>query len=68
MNGFIITQTLYAIRWQLSTPILAIVPIVYKRLLRKESLSKKDIWYAAIIANVIGALIFIWLDKWIFRK
>lgn len=50
---------LYLIRWQLSTPILAIV---------LKLLSNMSTLYATIIANFIGGLIFFWVDKLIFRK
>jgi hypothetical protein len=48
---------LYLIRWQLSTPILAVVPII---------LHLNDFWTAAFIANIIGGLIFFWVDNFIF--
>ncbi|MBW2036109.1 MAG: hypothetical protein JRI41_01330 [Deltaproteobacteria bacterium] len=48
---------LYLLRWQLSTPILAIVLIW---------LSTLNKWVATIIANLIGGLIFFWVDKFIF--
>ena len=51
--------SLYLLRWQLSTPILAIVLKV---------LSKMDTLTATIIANFIGGLIFFWVDKIIFKK
>ena len=51
--------TLYLIRWQLSTPILAIV---------LKLLSNMSTLTATIIANLIGGLIFFWVDKIIFRK
>lgn len=50
---------LYLIRWQLSTPILAIV---------LKLLSNMNTLTATIIANLIGGLIFFWVDKFIFRK
>lgn len=50
---------LYLIRWQLSTPILAIV---------LKLLSNMNEWTATIIANLIGGLIFFWIDKVIFKK
>lgn len=50
---------IYLIRWQLSTPILA---IVLKLLSNMSTLS------ATIIANFIGGLIFFWVDKLIFKK
>lgn len=51
--------SLYLIRWQLSTPILAIV------LLWLNSCNK---WIATIIANLIGGLIFFWVDRFIFTS
>jgi len=45
---------LYAIRWQLSTPILWAVT------------SRLNGWRGAAVANLIGALIFFWVDRWIF--
>ena len=50
---------LYLIRWQLSTPILAIV---------LKLLSNMNEWGATVIANLIGGLIFFWVDKIIFKK
>lgn len=49
---------LYLIRWQLSTPILAIVLIL---------LSNMNTVMATVIANLAGGLIFFWVDKYIFR-
>ena len=50
---------LYLVRWQLSTPILAFVLIIL------VSLNK---WVATIIANLIGGLIFFWVDRFIFTS
>ena len=50
---------LYLIRWQLSTPILAVCVIW---------LASLGTTWATIIANFIGGLIFFWVDKWIFNK
>ena len=49
---------LYLIRWQLSTPILALV----LHLLNYNEIVE------TIIANLIGGLIFFWVDKVIFNK
>lgn len=49
----------YLIRWQLSTPILAICLIWLSSL--------GEIW-STIIANLIGGLIFFWVDKVIFKE
>lgn len=50
---------LYLLRWQLSTPILAIV---------LKLLANMNTLYATIIANLIGGLIFFWVDKFIFKR
>jgi DNA-directed RNA polymerase subunit RPC12/RpoP len=50
---------LYLCRWQLSTPILAIVLVWLATLNR---------WTATVIANLIGGLIFFWVDRFIFRS
>ena len=50
---------LYLCRWQLSTPVLAVV-LVWLSTLNK--------WTAVIIANLIGGLIFFWVDSFIFRS
>lgn len=50
---------LYLIRWQLSTPILAIALIW---------LNPFGQWPATIVANLIGGLIFFWIDKFIFTS
>ena len=50
---------LYLGRWQLSTPILAIVLI---------AMSDFSPTTATIVANFIGGLIFFWIDKFIFRN
>ena len=49
------------LRWQLSTPILALVPIIIN-----EIYGVVDFWTAAFISNFIGSLIFYWVDKKIF--
>lgn len=49
---------LYLVRWQLSTPILAAVLFV---------LSWTDTIVATIVANLIGGLVFFWIDRFIFR-
>ena len=54
---------LYMLRWQLSTPILALVPIAIEKMCGNVSF-----WTAAFISNLIGSLIFYWIDRKIFRK
>jgi hypothetical protein len=50
---------LYLVRWQLSTPILA--GVLYL-------LSTTGELFATVIANLIGGLIFFWVDKFIFTS
>jgi len=50
---------LYLFRWQLSTPILAGVLLV---------LASTNKVVATIVANLIGGLIFFWVDKFIFTS
>lgn len=50
---------IYLLRWQLSTPILALV---------LWCLRDVGTLWATIIANVIGGLIFFWVDRMIFKK
>jgi hypothetical protein len=50
---------LYLLRWQASTPILAGVGIV---------LAGMGQIAAAIVANLIGGLIFFWVDRFIFTS
>jgi hypothetical protein len=48
----------YLFRWQLSTPILAVVLLW---------LNDWNVTVATIIANLIGGLIFFWIDRYIFK-
>lgn len=57
---------LYLIRWQLSTPILA--PIVAWVKHSPSVFGTLEDWYAAAIANLIGGLIFFWVDQFIFKS
>ena len=50
---------LYLLRWQASTPLLAVVGII---------LASMGQWVAAIVANLIGGLIFFWVDQFIFTS
>ena len=50
---------IYLLRWQLSTPILAVCVTILSPL--------GNIW-ATIIANFAGGLIFFWIDRIIFSK
>ena len=48
----------YLFRWQLSTPILSVV---------LWAMADQGEWVATIIANLIGGLIFFWIDRFIFK-
>lgn len=58
MKDFIKKYLLYIVRWQLSTPVLAVVLIV---------MATTNKWVATIVANFIGALLFFWIDRLIFK-
>ena len=49
---------LYLLRWQLSTPILALC----------LNLLSFNVLLNTIIANLIGGIIFYWIDKFIFKE
>ena len=51
---------LYAIRWQLSTPLLAV--IVYYTVVDLGALK------ATILANFVGSCVFFWVDRYLFTK
>ena len=57
-NNFILQYLLYLVRWQLSTPVLAGVFLLY---------GVGTAWVPSIVANLIGGLIFFWVDKFIFK-
>lgn len=50
---------LYLLRWQLSTPILAVA---------LKILGFMGAWTATIVANLIGGLVFFWVDNFIFTS
>lgn len=57
MKSFLNRYGLYLLRWQLSTPILAICLVYFNPL--------GSLW-ATVLANLIGGLLFFWVDKFIF--
>jgi hypothetical protein len=57
---------LYLIRWQLSTPILA--PIVAWFTHSGSIFGSKESWIGSAVANLIGGVIFFWIDKFIFTS
>ena len=50
---------LYLLRWQLSIPLLALCLMF---------LNGFGTVISSIIANLIGGLIFFWIDMWIFKR
>ena len=57
---------LYLIRWQLSTPILAPVVAFFKH--SPSIFGTKEDWIGSAVANLIGGLIFFWVDMFIFTS
>jgi len=53
----------YLFRWQLSTPILGWV-VAYMA----TNMAVKDTMVSAAVANLIGGLIFFWVDQYIFTS
>lgn len=62
-ESLIVKLILYMIRWQLSTPILAIVTSLVNN---GDTLTVKSI-IGSSLANLIGSLIFFWVDRKIFK-
>ena len=60
MKKLLLNYLLYLIRWQLSTPILSLVLLIFK-------VGGSPI-IPTIVANLIGGLIFFWVDRWIFNR
>ena len=58
MKSNIVKFILYLIRWQLSTPIVALC----------MHFLNFDVVIKTIIANLIGGIIFFWVDKFIFKE
>lgn len=54
---------LYMLRWQMSTPILALIPMAFG-----YYFGITDFWVVAVAANFIGSTIFYWVDKRIFKN
>lgn len=50
---------LYLLRWQLSTPILALILLV---------MADFNTFTATVVANLVGGAIFFWVDKSIFKR
>lgn len=56
----------YLIRWQLSTPILAPIIAYFKH--SPSLFGTKEDWIGSAVANLIGGLIFFWVDRFIFTS
>ena len=57
---------MYLVRWQLSTPILAPVVAYFKN--SPSIFGTKEDWIGSTVANLIGGLIFFWVDRFIFTS
>jgi len=51
--------SMYIMRWQCSTPIFIVIGIL---------LSQLPYWLIIVLSNIIGALIFFPIDRYIMRK
>jgi len=56
----------YLLRWQLSTPILAPIVAMFKH--SSSVFGTRQDWIGASVANLIGGLIFFWVDRFIFTS
>ena len=56
----------YLLRWQLSTPILA--PIIALAKHSPSVFGTKEDWIGSAVANLVGGLIFFWIDRCIFSS
>ena len=59
MKSLLYKYPLYLLRWQMSTPILALCVAYFAQL--------GTVW-ATVLANLIGGLLFFWVDRLIFKK
>ena len=66
MKDFLLKYLFYLVRWQMSTPILAPVVAYFKH--SPSIFGTKEDWIGSAVANIIGGLIFFWVDKWIFKN
>jgi hypothetical protein len=66
---FISQLLLYMLRWQCSTPTLAIFSAGTVSFLTSKPLEWPTIyeWAGAFVANIVGSLIFFWVDRIIFK-
>jgi len=58
-NALLKQYIIYLVRWQLSTPVLWAVLYL---------MAGYPMWESAIISNLVGGLIFFWVDRKIFMK
>lgn len=59
MKSLVKKYALYLIRWQLSTPLLALCVVAF---------AAWGTTWSTVLANLIGGLIFFWIDRWIFNR
>jgi hypothetical protein len=56
----------YLVRWQLSTPILAPIVAAFKH--SASLFGTAQDWIGASVANLVGGLIFFWVNSFIFSS
>jgi len=56
---------LYLLRWQLSTPLLAPIVAIFQG---GSIWGTPESWIGSSVANLVGGLIFFWVDKFIFTS
>jgi len=66
INPIVTKYLLYLLRWQLSTPILAPVVAFFKH--SPSIFGTAEDWIGSSVANLIGGLIFFWVDRFIFTS
>ena len=60
MKKLLLNYAIYLFRWQLSTPILSLVLMLF-------GVGGSPI-IPTVVANLVGGIIFFWVDKWIFNR
>jgi hypothetical protein len=62
---FLRRYLLYLLRWQLSTPILAPIVAYFKH--SPSLFGTAEDWLGATVANLVGGMLFFFVDRLIFR-
>lgn len=65
MRQLLKKYALYLVRWQCSTPLLSPICAYFQH---SPWYGTSESWIGASVANLVGGLIFFWVDRYIFRK